>query len=123
MKNNNQTAKSGLGFNSALTLLFVGLKLAKVIDWSWVWVLSPIWISTILAVMFLLIARLITRDRKPRKATWCRQCKYRGCTLFGTFGTRYHCLRFDRDVPTNHYCNDGQKEQKEKQNDIQRDGN
>lgn len=30
--NNNQTAKSGLGFTSALTLLFIGLKFAKVID-------------------------------------------------------------------------------------------
>ena len=35
----------GLGFAEALTLLFIGLKLCKVIDWPWLWVLSPIWIT------------------------------------------------------------------------------
>ncbi len=34
----------GIGFSGALTILFIGLKLGKVIDWSWWWVLSPIWI-------------------------------------------------------------------------------
>jgi hypothetical protein len=28
-----------------LTVLFVGLKLTNFIDWSWWWVVSPIWIS------------------------------------------------------------------------------
>ena len=28
-----------------LTVLFVGLKLTNYIDWSWWWVVSPIWIS------------------------------------------------------------------------------
>lgn len=28
---------------SLLTVLFVGLKLCKVIAWSWLWVLSPLW--------------------------------------------------------------------------------
>lgn len=31
-----------LTFLNALTLLFVGLKLTHYIDWSWIWVLSPI---------------------------------------------------------------------------------
>ena len=35
----------GLGFAEALTLLFIGLKLCKVIEWPWLWVLSPIWIT------------------------------------------------------------------------------
>ena len=112
--NNNQTAKSGLGFTSALTLLFIGLKLAKVIDWPWIWVLSPIWISTVLVVLFLLIAWLITRDRKPRKATWCRQCEYRGCVCSGVFGVRYHCTKFHKEVPTNHYCMEGLRKKNDK---------
>lgn len=33
----------GIGFMSALGLLFIGLKLAGVIDWSWVWVTAPLW--------------------------------------------------------------------------------
>lgn len=28
-----------------LTVLFVGLKLGEVITWSWLWVLSPLWIG------------------------------------------------------------------------------
>ena len=35
----------GLGFVDALTLLFIALKLTGRIDWNWIWVLSPIWIS------------------------------------------------------------------------------
>lgn len=27
----------------ALTILFVALKLTNYIDWSWVWVLAPLW--------------------------------------------------------------------------------
>jgi len=30
----------------ALTLLFIGLKLTGHITWSWLWVLSPVWIMT-----------------------------------------------------------------------------
>ena len=47
----------GLGFADALTLLFIALKLCGVIDWKWIWVLSPIWISiSFLALLFLVIA-------------------------------------------------------------------
>lgn len=40
-----------LGFIELLTLLFVGLKLTGVIKWSWLWVLSPIWISFLLVLV------------------------------------------------------------------------
>lgn len=33
-----------MGFAEFLTLLFIGLKLGHVIAWSWLWVLSPLWI-------------------------------------------------------------------------------
>ena len=38
----------GIGIASVLTLVFVVLKLTELIDWSWVWVLSPIWIPSLL---------------------------------------------------------------------------
>jgi hypothetical protein len=41
----------GIGFLGGLTLLFIGLKLANVIDWSWLWVLSPIWIPFVFIVL------------------------------------------------------------------------
>ena len=37
-------------FPTALGLLFIGLKLAGFINWSWIWVLSPFWNSFIIGV-------------------------------------------------------------------------
>ncbi len=42
---NNGGSTGGIGFVGLLTLVFITLKLLKVITWSWVWVLSPIWIT------------------------------------------------------------------------------
>jgi len=41
----------GIGFLGALLLLFIGLKLAGFITWSWWWVLSPFWMPIALAVL------------------------------------------------------------------------
>lgn len=50
-KDTQNTQSSGIGFTGLLTLLFVGLKLTNYIDWSWWWVLSPLWIMFIAAVV------------------------------------------------------------------------
>ena len=44
----------GVGFFGLLTLLFIGLKLGHVIDWNWIWVLSPLWIGivSVFSIMF-----------------------------------------------------------------------
>lgn len=34
-----------MGFVGTLTIVFIVLKLVGVIAWSWVWVLSPLWIG------------------------------------------------------------------------------
>lgn len=44
-------ASGGLGFVSALQIAFIVLKLCNVINWSWLWVLSPTWIPTILGII------------------------------------------------------------------------
>lgn len=44
-------ASGGVGFLGLLTIAFVVLKLTKVIAWSWLWVLSPIWITTAIVVV------------------------------------------------------------------------
>ena len=41
----------GMGFLSILTLIFIVLKLTGNIDWSWWWVLSPLWIPFIIVVV------------------------------------------------------------------------
>jgi hypothetical protein len=35
----------GIGFVGLLTILFIALKLTGFIQWPWIWVLSPLWIS------------------------------------------------------------------------------
>lgn len=42
-----------------LTVLFVGLKLTGYITWSWIWVLSPLWISIGLGLATLVIVLAI----------------------------------------------------------------
>jgi hypothetical protein len=59
MSKNTSSSSSGLSFTGALTILFIGLKLAHVINWSWWWVLSPIWISLSLALFILLIIAMV----------------------------------------------------------------
>ena len=39
-----------------ITLILVTLKLTGVINWSWLWVTSPIWIPIALALLILFIA-------------------------------------------------------------------
>ena len=34
-----------IGFAGLMTVAFIVLKLCKVIDWPWIWVVSPIWIA------------------------------------------------------------------------------
>lgn len=49
-------AKSGgIGFAGLLTIVFVVLKLTGVITWSWLWVLSPLWISFLLGTSIIIL--------------------------------------------------------------------
>jgi len=50
----NKTTSSGIGFSGLLTIVFIILKLTKVIDWSWLWILSPIWIGIIVNVIIVI---------------------------------------------------------------------
>lgn len=59
---NNNTVEftsSGCGFVGLLTITFIVLKLVGVINWSWIWVLAPLWISAALAVGIILIVLII----------------------------------------------------------------
>ncbi|WP_325639067.1 hypothetical protein [Parapedobacter sp.] len=65
MSNNSSSSSTGIGFTGLLTIVFIVLKLIGTINWTWWWVLSPLWISAgitivILAAMF--IVALIRKD-------------------------------------------------------------
>lgn len=61
----------GVGFAGLLTILFIGLKLTGCIHWSWIWVLSPIWILFLLIFAFVigivLIAFLSNAAKKGKE--------------------------------------------------------
>lgn len=44
-----------LNLYDLLLVAFIILKLCKVINWSWLWVLSPIWIPIIIFIIALII--------------------------------------------------------------------
>lgn len=82
--NQNVTVRSsgGTSLSTVLLVVFIVLKLTHVIDWPWVWVLSPLWIPIILLALIgvsLLIvfgiAKFVVdpyRAKKRRKAAWER---------------------------------------------------
>ena len=53
--------KINISLTTALFITFLVLKLTGVIDWSWLWVLSPIWIpiAFVIVVMSALIVGLV----------------------------------------------------------------
>lgn len=53
MENGKEKASGGIGFGGLLTIAFIVLKLTHVIDWSWVWVLAPLWIPIALALLII----------------------------------------------------------------------
>ncbi len=49
------------GFAAILTLIFITLKILGKITWSWLWVLSPLWISVLFSLfIFIVIIIMIT---------------------------------------------------------------
>ena len=56
----NNSSSSGIGFTGLLTIVFIVLKLTNVIDWSWWWVLAPLWIGFALAVLIIGLFLLIS---------------------------------------------------------------
>lgn len=65
MKDKN-VRNSGMGFISVLTLIFLVLKLTNNISWSWILVLSPIWISIILIILIFGIILVAGRIKKRK---------------------------------------------------------
>ena len=58
-RRSSNTATGGIGFSGLLTVAFIVLKLCHVINWSWWWVLSPLWISLAIAVVLVIVVVLV----------------------------------------------------------------
>jgi len=48
-------------FLPLLTIVFIYLKLIGSIAWSWWWVLSPLWIGFLVAIIFSLVFYLVAK--------------------------------------------------------------
>lgn len=53
-----QASSGGISFGGALLILFIGLKLGGVIDWSWWWVLITAWLPLAIAAVIVVGASL-----------------------------------------------------------------
>lgn len=58
-KDINITTNKGMSFCGTLTIVFIILKLTHVIDWSWWWVLSPIWIPVAVVLGIIAIVAIV----------------------------------------------------------------
>lgn len=52
-------SSSGIGFTGLLTIVFIVLKLIGQISWSWLWVLSPIWIPLVIVSVIIMITFIV----------------------------------------------------------------
>ena len=55
-------SSGGIGFFGLLGLLFIGLKLAGYINWSWIWVTAPLW-GPVVFLLVLIVVILVINNR------------------------------------------------------------
>lgn len=69
MKNENvpMVSSSGISFAGLLTIAFIVLKLVGIINWSWIWILSPLWISAGLGLLILIPIIIILFIKELKK--------------------------------------------------------
>lgn len=70
--NNKSSGSSGGIFWTLLAVAFIVLKVTRLIDWPWVWVLAPIWIpagivlAAIVVVLIVVLAKETVRSLERR---------------------------------------------------------
>ncbi len=79
--------KSYLGIDGVLAIVFVVLKLCGLIDWSWWWVLAPLWISLAVFLVLFAVSLIIHWWRNRKKADAPVRCK--GCLFAHDYGNGY----------------------------------
>lgn len=75
---NNNYSSGGIGFFGLLQLIFITLKLLRVINWSWIFVLLPslIFAGIVLLLIFPTLIELIIGMWSTRKDNRRRNVKY-----------------------------------------------
>lgn len=62
---NDVKVNGGIGFAGLLEIVFIVLKLTKVIDWSWWWVTCPLWLpwAFVIVVAVIYYIYLLIKER------------------------------------------------------------
>jgi hypothetical protein len=74
MSDGKSSSSGGISFTGLLAIVFITLKLLHKLDWSWWWVLAPLWGGAALGVviiLFVLAGALVATavsDRSPRRS-------------------------------------------------------
>lgn len=63
----NSTKIIGITLNDLWLAIFVVLKLTNIINWSWWWVLSPLWIRILLVIFLCGIIYILKKGDKNGK--------------------------------------------------------
>ena len=53
------SSEGGISLVGLLGVAFIVLKLCGIIEWKWVWVLSPFWISAAISIIALIIIAIL----------------------------------------------------------------
>ena len=59
MSTNNNSKGSEIGFCGLLTIVFIVLTLTNYINWSWWWVMSPLWIPIAILLAVILLVSIL----------------------------------------------------------------
>ena len=63
MEEQKEKVVSRNSFTTLIAVAFIVLKLCKVIDWPWIWVLAPIWIPLTLTFILFIVLLIVKRNK------------------------------------------------------------
>ena len=61
-----RSSSTSISILDVLQIVFIVLKLCKVINWSWWWVLSPIWITALIVIVFTVVKAIILKEKRTK---------------------------------------------------------
>ena len=67
-RNSSKRNSSELGIFEVLTIVFIVLKVIGIINWSWLWVLCPLWIDILFTIIVLVITSIM--DKRTSNKYW-----------------------------------------------------
>jgi hypothetical protein len=67
MSASSSSSSTGIGFTGVLQIVFIVLKLCHQIEWSWWWVLSPVWITVAIVILILIVCAVLALWSVNRK--------------------------------------------------------